>query len=38
MWPVEAWGSERLGCLTKLCLESGFGDLGLRSHIYGGRL
>ena len=27
MWPVEAWGSERLGCLTKLCLESGFGEV-----------
>ena len=33
-----AWGFERLGYLTKLCLRSGYGDLGMRSHIYGGKL
>ena len=30
--------SGRLGCSTKLCLGSGYGDLGMRSHVYGGKL
>ena len=37
-WRQVAWGSGRLGCLTKLCLGSGYGNLGMRSHVYGGKL
>ena len=33
-----AWGSRRLGCLTKLYLGSGSSGLGMRSHVYGGKL
>ena len=29
-----AWRFGRLGCLTKLCLGSGYGDLGMRSRLW----
>ena len=32
------WGSGGLGCLTKLCLESGYGVLGTKPPIYGIKL
>ena len=34
-WRQVAWGSGRLGYLTKLCLGRGYGNLGMRSHVYG---
>ena len=37
-WSLVAWESEKLGCLTKLCLGSGSSDLGMKSHVYGGKL
>ena len=32
------WGSRRLGCLTKPCLEIGYGVLGKRVTGYGDRV
>ena len=32
------WGFGGLSCLTKLCLGSGYGALGMKSPIYGVRL
>ena len=37
-WRQVVWGSKRLGCLTKLYLGSGSSGLGMRSHVYGGKL
>ena len=38
LWRMVAWGSGGLGCLTKLCLVSGYGVLGRKVIGYGIKL